>query len=637
MSEPKRPGPRPGHHPLWLLALAALIAWQAWMALSLFGPDAWHNLTSDEPLLAGRHPLHLYHGHLGARALLERGSLSVYDPSFHAGYPKTPVFDSGSRPAELSLALVGGRFCPASYKIMQALICLLVPFAVYIGARGLGLARGTSVLAALLAQAVWWGRPGRESLEAGDTDLLLASLLAVCQAGLLVRYHDRPGILSLLGAAVTGLGGWFAHPMLMILLLPSFFLYYLSAGQRHGVGWHLPLFGGLLLAIGANSFWLIDLIYYWWVRVPPDFDTPLVSRTFAGLWRSGLWGDALDRVIGCVIFVTALVGFGRLSRMNQNAGAYLFAAAGVGTLALAVGGLLSDLLGRLGMCQLILPALLFACPPCACAIAWALGHLKKRTCTICAPIGLLLAACLAAWLFTPAALRERAARLIQPQPWEVGLGQGRSDVVRALHEQTDADARILWEDRPPGRGESSWTALLPSLTGRCFVGGLDSGAGIEHTATGLVAGRLAGRPIKEWADSELADYCREYNVRWVVAWSAEANARLARWSPALERVPLPAEGLTLWKVPRRASFALVGKATCVQAGPTGIVLADVRPETHGKHKGTVQLSLHYQKGMKVSPPRVRIQPAEQKRDLIPFVRLKMDQPAGRVLITWEGR
>jgi hypothetical protein len=24
-----------------------------------------------------------------------------FDPAFHAGYPKTPVFDSGSRPAEL--------------------------------------------------------------------------------------------------------------------------------------------------------------------------------------------------------------------------------------------------------------------------------------------------------------------------------------------------------------------------------------------------------------------------------------------------------------------------------------------------------------------------------------------------------
>src|SRR5262245_59799208 len=72
MSEPTPSGPRPGHHPLWLLALTALIAWQAWMALALFGPnDPWQALTNDEPLLAGRHPLHLYHGYLGARALLE--------------------------------------------------------------------------------------------------------------------------------------------------------------------------------------------------------------------------------------------------------------------------------------------------------------------------------------------------------------------------------------------------------------------------------------------------------------------------------------------------------------------------------------------------------------------------------------
>lgn len=637
MDEPLPPSPRPGHHALWLLALAGLVACQAWMALALFGPEPWARLTSDEPLLAGRHPLHLYHGHLGARALLERGSLSVYDPSFHAGYPKTPVFDSGSRPAELALALVGGSFSPASYKIMQALICLFVPFAAYVGARGLGLARGTSVLAVLLAQAVWWGRPGRESLEAGDTDLLLASLMAVCQAGLLVRYHDRPGILALLGAVCTGWVGWFAHPLLMVLLLPSFFLYYLSAGQRHGLAWHLPLFGGLLLAIAANFFWLIDLVSYWWVRVPPDFDTPLVSRNLAGLWRSGLWGDALDRVVGCAILVTALVGFGRLYRMKQVPGAHLFLAAGLGTLALSVGGLMSDLLGRLGVCQLVLPALLFACPPCACAIAWAMGLLRKRAGTPLAPVGVLVGLALAAWLFTPAVLRDRARRLVCPAPWEVGLGEGRSAVVAALREHTSADGRILWEDRPPGRGESRWTALLPSLTGRCFVGGLDSGAGIEHTATGLVAGRLAGRPLKEWSGPELADYCREYNIRWVVTWSEESAARLECWATGAHRVQLPAEGLTLWEVPRRASFALVGQATCVQAGPKGIVLADVRPATRGKHRGTVLLSLHYQRGMKASPPRALIQPAEQKRDYIPFVRLKLDRPAGRVLITWDGR
>src|SRR5437588_11092625 len=126
-----------GHHPAWLLGLLALSAWQGWLTVGLFGPDRpLERLLDDQPVLSGRHPLHLYHGYLGARALQERGTLSCYDPAFHAGYPKTPVFDSGSRPAELALALAGARFSPAAYKIAHAAFCLLAPLLLFLAACG---------------------------------------------------------------------------------------------------------------------------------------------------------------------------------------------------------------------------------------------------------------------------------------------------------------------------------------------------------------------------------------------------------------------------------------------------------------------------------------------------------------------
>src|SRR5258707_15127404 len=88
----------------WPLLLG-LLAWQGWMTLTLFGPDAtFDRLFDDQPVVSGRHPLHLYHGFLGARALFERGRPCCFDPGFQAGYPKTPIFDSGSRPAELFLS-----------------------------------------------------------------------------------------------------------------------------------------------------------------------------------------------------------------------------------------------------------------------------------------------------------------------------------------------------------------------------------------------------------------------------------------------------------------------------------------------------------------------------------------------------
>jgi hypothetical protein len=41
--------------------------------------------------------------------------------------------------------------------------------------------------------------------------------------------------------------------------------------------------------------------------------------------------------------------------------------------------------------------------------------------------------------------------------------------------------------------------------------------------------------------------------------------------------------------------------------------------------------------MRVSPARVRLEQAPDSHDTIPFVRLRMSEPVGRIMITWEGR
>jgi hypothetical protein len=142
------------------LCLLGLLAAQGWLTLGLFGLDApWQRLLNGEPIISGRHPLHLYHGFLGARALRMAGTLCCYDPAFEAGYPKTPVFDGGSRPAELFLDLAGGTYRPAAYKVGVAVCCVVVPLAVAVAAWGAGLSPWACCLAALLGMLVGWGAP----------------------------------------------------------------------------------------------------------------------------------------------------------------------------------------------------------------------------------------------------------------------------------------------------------------------------------------------------------------------------------------------------------------------------------------------------------------------------------------------
>ncbi len=236
-------------------------------------------MLDSRPIVSGRHPLHLYHGYLGARTLLLHGGLSCYDPWFYGGYPKTPIFDGGSRPAELVLLLGRGRFQPAIYKVGLALFSLSVPWLLYGAARSVGLTRATSLLSAGLVFLLWWSPPIRDCLEAGDVDLLLASLMLVLQTTLLLRYDQRPDLTSVFGLYVSCFLGWLASPLIQALLLPLFLGYYLSVGPRHQLLWHATLVGTWLAAVGCNLFWLLDLVDYWWIRVPTRGDA-----------EGGAWG-----------------------------------------------------------------------------------------------------------------------------------------------------------------------------------------------------------------------------------------------------------------------------------------------------------------------------------------------------------
>ncbi len=191
------------------LGLLAIVGWQTWLTLGLFGADApWQALLDDRPVMSGSHPQHLYLGTLGAEALAANGTICVYDPAFQAGYLKTPIFN-GSRVAELCLFLGGGTYQPAIYKLGLLILGLLVPILLMLACFGAGLSPFTSLLAAATGILLSWGPSGRLAVEAGDGDLLLASLGMLAHAGMLVRFHRTPGFISWIGLWFTGSLIWF--------------------------------------------------------------------------------------------------------------------------------------------------------------------------------------------------------------------------------------------------------------------------------------------------------------------------------------------------------------------------------------------------------------------------------------------
>ncbi len=517
------------------------------MTLRLFGGERpWESLLDDRPILSGRHPLHLYHGYLGARALHEHGNLSCYDPTFHAGYPKTPIFDSGSRPAELILAVAGGRYYPAAYKVGVALVCILAPLLLFAAARSVGLGRAAACLACALGLLVWWGQPCRDALESGEVDLLLATLLVLAQAGLLIRYHNDPGLLSWLGVVAAALLGWFAHPLLLVLLLPLFLVYYLSVGTRHRLAWHLALLSGLLAAIAVNGFWLIDWVGYWWIRVPTHLDAPLLAHhTLRSVWEAPLWGGPIDKALACALAAAAAAGVLLYNETSQRATARLLGLAWGSFLLLSVIGLTWEPLGRWGAHHLLVPALLFAALPAGHALSTAVRLIGRWRGTRWAGLaaGALVAVLLG--LSPPPALAEWATRLLGTPPLQLGLDENQQALLEILRSHTTPDARILWEDRRGTPSDAHWTALLPLLTERAYVGGLDPEAGIEHTANGLTDQVLLGRPLAEWKEDRAGRLLRALQHRLgrvLVARNARALSAVEQGRMDGDTTPVPHRG-----------------------------------------------------------------------------------------------
>jgi hypothetical protein len=417
-------------------------------------------------------------------------------------------------------------------------------------------------------------------------------------------------------------------------MLPLFMIYYLSVGTRHAWFWHAGLLPGLLAAVAANGPWLLDFLQHWPILLPLQLDAPrLPHRTLVTVWNAPLWGAPLDRAFGLAVLALGAAGAALFNQTRQRPAARLFGLAFAGFFLLAMASLVWESLSGLGATRLLAPALLFAALPAGHAAAEALAFARRwagwggALALPAVPAGLV-------WLAAPDAAAAWLHRLHAPQAFQIGLGDERRAVVEAVEANTTPEARVLWEDRPGSRLSSRWTALLPLLTDRAYVGGLDPDAGIEHTAIGLVDQTLAGKPLKDWTADELSEYCERYNIGWVVCWSAAARAKFASWPKAERTATLADDGDgCLFTVRRPASYALRGSAKWRAADSQRVVLEDVRPVN-----GQVVLSLHYRDGLRVTPSRVELQLADTsgKDDQIGFVRLVVRDPfVTRVTITWE--
>src|SRR5882724_8280531 len=351
----------------WALAWLALLGWQFWLTLGLFGPEPFARIADQSYIANGAHPQHLSLGTIGSQTFHEHGHTTAFVPGNDAGFLKTPIFD-GSRLAEVFLILGGGGYRPEAYKIGLFAVCLLVPLLILFACRKAGLDRMTTLVATILGQLVWWGPLGSGALEAGNSEILLASLAGLAHVGSLIAFHRRPGALSWLGVLLTACMGWFLQPLLFPIALPLLLGYYLSVGVKHNfLTWHTAFWMAEQGAVLINLPWLVDWVGYWWLRspFPSAANVVLAHRNFVNVWNAPLWGGPEDRLLSVVLIVSALAGVVNLNQCRQRPAARLLGMGTAGALTLALLGISWEPLGQVGSAALLAPALWFATLPAA--------------------------------------------------------------------------------------------------------------------------------------------------------------------------------------------------------------------------------------------------------------------------------
>jgi hypothetical protein len=618
--------------PIWLLGVAGLVIAQAGLALALFGSgQAWSAVTDDRPVLSGRHPLHLYHGTLGAEAFRDHGTTTCYDPQFQAGYPKTPVFDGGSRPAELFLWLGGGTYRPSAYKLGLFVFLLLIPLALVLAARGADLPAAAAVLAGAGGIVLGWSEPVRRMIAEGQLDLLAAGLAALVFVPWLARFTRTLGLDAWGILAGTALVGWYFHPLIWLGLAPVVLVFYLVFAPRHGPAWHLGLLGITFAGIAPNVWWLLDWGRYWWLRQPAAWNHIPIPD-----W-SAILGNVSDYppLFGClpggpVLLLGGLVGSAFLWRTGQRTAAWLLLLAAFLDVVVARVAWAWPALSPAIPQKIVVLAAGFIVPPTAFGLWLLLKQIRIAAIgTAFTVLGLLIVG-LADGPSRPLAKACRVAG----EPLVIGFSTEQRELIALLKTHTTTEARILWDETTDQCAGWNWSALLPLLTDRSYLGGLDPEAGVEHSYCAMCNRQLTGRALGEWNDADLKAFCDWYNVGWVVARSPATVERWGKFSLAKPLASLTEGGQTVvvYALDRPKKYVLEGTATWETADTHRVVLTNVVPNADGE----VQLSLHMLEGLRVSPSYVRVEGMRDRRDPTDHVRLLLPGPVPRVTLTWEA-
>ena len=223
-------------------------------------------ILSDEPLMGADYDTHIGQTMRVIEGLDKWGELWVYDVQLLAGQPEGTIFDADNKGWELwTFVLWKCGLTPGlAFNTYPLMIHLLGPLLVAIAAALFGLGAWTSLLAALMASAIWWFDSWAHwCWWIGMVSYATASVAFLLPLALFFRFVTREAVGSGVAFVLVLPLCLLIHPysfFMLVVPLATLYLYWRrEIPRRH----HLVVALAIVAALAFNAVWLIPAAKHW--------------------------------------------------------------------------------------------------------------------------------------------------------------------------------------------------------------------------------------------------------------------------------------------------------------------------------------------------------------------------------------
>ena len=244
------------------IPLVAVLVAQALLTIYFAPPEV---LFEDQPLAWADFSFHVSETGAVRAAFDEAGASWAYDPRLLAGYPAGAVFDCDNKAWELfALALEGAGVPPGlAFNLFVYLVHLLVPLAVYFGARLFDLSIRASAAAASAGVALWFFDSFiHYSWYIGMVTSAGSSYFVLLPLAFLHRFTDRGGTSAGVGLVATLGAAHLLHPFSFVALVIPMTVLYAVRARALPPARHLVVAGAVVFTLALNAYWLSNLLRF---------------------------------------------------------------------------------------------------------------------------------------------------------------------------------------------------------------------------------------------------------------------------------------------------------------------------------------------------------------------------------------